>query len=132
MVCVLREKIHVSKKAKNFLVTEQLNKLKALEIKVPSPRTYPFSSNVEVHMKYDEKTVYRKLIDGEWFIASPEASKMKGTKVAQCWKNSVCLIVEEKEDIFQYTGWLIHHATDANGTYCGWLSKIYSNERIFK
>ena len=78
-------------------MTEQLNKLKDLEIpenlKTPSPRTYLFSSKVDVHIKYDEKIVYKKLIDGQWFITSPEASKMKGTKVAQCWKNSVYLIV---------------------------------------
>ena len=128
MVCGLREKMPVSKRAKNFLLqTEQLNKLKALEIpenlKVPSPQTSPFSSNVEVHMKYNEKTVYKKLIDGEWFIATPEAAKMKGNRVAECWKNSVRLIVEKKEDNFEFTGWLIHHATDDNGTYCGWLSK---------
>ena len=63
------------------------------------------------------------LIDGQWLIASPEESKMNGTRVAQCWKNSVYLIVEKKEDFFEFTGWLIHHATDGNGTYCGWLSK---------
>ena len=120
----------VSKKAKNFLSTEQLNKLKALESKVPSPRTYPFSSKVDVHIKYDEKTIYKKLIDGQWLIASPEASKMKGTRVAQCWKNSVCLIVKKKEDFLEFTGWLIHHATDANGTYCGCLAKASTSERV--
>ena len=74
--------------AKTFIPIHDLDKLqnhKYLSVLLESAsHPYKLSDNVKDNGALDWKQVYKKIIDGEFFIAKPEKSKASGAKASVC------------------------------------------------
>ena len=109
----------------NTGMLEALSKVKAPDdLNNPSQNLYPFCSKVEEYFKLDKKIVYKKIINGEFLISPLEITKTKqGTS---CWQQGFKLVLEKQKEEdnrgeYNNTGYIIHHAADSSGYYCGWL-----------
>ena len=123
-----------TKTCRNWLTKEDVFKL--IDVKIPEElkkRRKPIvaSDDIKTELKRGEREVLQKVINGEWFLANPETSKLNRDKVAKCWKHGFKLVVEKNSDEdYKYVGWLVHHARFNDGTYCGFLKRAPMNPGI--
>ena len=92
------------------------------ELKNPSNDAYQLSSKVTDYFKLDNKTVYKKIIDGSFVISPHKITKTKHGTL--CWQNRFQLVLEKKTVVetsggYNDTGYLIYHKVDHHGGYYG-------------
>ena len=90
-----------TKTCRNWLTKEDVFKLRDVKIPVElKKRRKPIvaSDDIKTELKRGEREVLQKVINGEWFLANPETSKLNRDKVAKCWKHGFKLVVEKNSD----------------------------------